>query len=63
MSCILYKKVDGKVIEEKVAAIDVAHLLKNGYADSPDSFIEKKKPAKIAANKKPSAKVNEQDKD
>ena len=43
MSCILYKKVDGKVIEERVPGQKVAEFLKGEYKSSPSEFVEKKK--------------------
>lgn len=36
MSAILYKRVDGEVISERVKPIQVANLLENGYFSSPE---------------------------
>jgi hypothetical protein len=36
MSAILYKLVDGQVVSERVAPVDVANLLENGYFTSPE---------------------------
>lgn len=36
MSAILYKKVDGEVISERVNPLRVSHLLENGYFASAD---------------------------
>ncbi|HHZ69595.1 MAG TPA: hypothetical protein EYN54_04780 [Methylococcaceae bacterium] len=42
MSCILYKLVDDKPVKESVKAIDVAHLLENGYSSTPEQLIKRK---------------------
>lgn len=36
MSAILYKLVGGQVVSERVAPVDVANLLENGYFTSPE---------------------------
>lgn len=36
MSAILYKRVDGEVIAERVNPIEVSNLLDNGYFASPE---------------------------
>lgn len=46
MSCILYKLVDGKPVKEMVEAVDVAHLLDNGYSSTPDKPVKRRKPTK-----------------
>ena len=42
MSCILYKLVDDKPVKESVKAVDVACLLNNGYASTPEQLIKRK---------------------
>lgn len=42
MSCILYKLENGKPVLEKVKAIDVAHLLENGYSATPEQLLKRK---------------------
>ncbi len=41
MSCILYKFENGKMVEERVKAIDVAYLLDNGYSSSPEQLYKR----------------------
>lgn len=48
MSCILYKLVDGKPVKEMVEAVDVAHLLDNGYSSTPDKPVKRKKTTKAS---------------
>lgn len=43
MACILYRKKDNEVIEERVPAQDVAFMLENGYVADPDDFKPKRK--------------------
>lgn len=42
MSCILYKFENGKPVEERVKAIDVAHLLENGYSSTLEQIAKRK---------------------
>jgi len=42
MSCILYKFVDGEAVKEMVKAVDVAHLLNNGYSATPEQLVKRK---------------------
>ena len=51
MSCILYRFEDGKAIEERVKAIEVAYLLEHGYSASPKLPVKRKATAKKPVNK------------
>ena len=42
MSAILYKLVDGKVVQEKANALDVPYLLDNGYSACPKQLLKRK---------------------
>lgn len=42
MATILFTTVDGEVVSERCNAVDVDHLLKNGYATSEDALLKAK---------------------
>ena len=42
MSCILYKFENGKPVQERVKATDVAYLLVNGYSSTPEQLVKTK---------------------
>lgn len=39
MSCILYKKVDGEVVQERIPGTEVAGLLLQGYVADPSELL------------------------
>ena len=41
MSCILYKLKNGNPVQERVKAVDVAYLLNNGYAPTPEQLLKR----------------------
>lgn len=42
MSAILYTLIDGKVVEQRANAVDVAHMLENGYCACPKQLLKRK---------------------
>lgn len=48
MSCILYTKEGGQIVEHRVNAVDVASLLSSGYKATREEFVDTNKSGKLS---------------
>ena len=50
MSCILYSKENGEIVEHRVRAIEVSKLLKSGYKATKEEFVDTNKSGKLSTS-------------